>query len=96
MYGIAPIEGEADDVVGLGWSYGGLGQTEVDVEGRLRVRLRREDDASGQGWRFSGLDQTDSEDDASGQGGRWGLGQCGDDTRGQVYIRFQKPEPGVP
>ena len=34
----------------------------------------------------------EGEDDTSGQGYRWYLGQGGDDTEGQVYIRFQKPD----
>jgi hypothetical protein len=70
--GLRPIEGEDEDVVGLGLRWG-LGQTEEDVEGQLvRVRIRPEgEDTSGQGFKWGGLRQTDE-----------------DDTEGQMRVRF--------
>ena len=77
FYGLRPGEGEDDDVVGLLYRYGGMGQTDEDIQGLSRVRLRSdgEDDASGQGFRISYL-----------------FRPVEDDTEGQVYIRFQKPD----
>jgi hypothetical protein len=64
--GLRPIEGEDDDVVGLAFKYGGLGNTEEDAEGQLvRVRMRpANEDTQGQGYRW-GLRQDD--DDTQGQ-----------------------------